>query len=161
MIPLTFLNERPRAYPQFRIPRLLVGGQFEPRAWPANGRTDFGGAIVDTGAGYVIIPYAVHHPGLLQIHRDLGSQPYRLTSMTASPIMQRLVEVGIRFLVVSPTLEYRPAQYVRVAAYLLAQNVRPTGKVIIGLDAIRKHFALFLDATRAFFLEPGDRLQIP
>jgi hypothetical protein len=161
MIPLAFRTVRPKAYPQFRIPRLLVGGQFEPRVRPANGRTDFSDAIIDTGSGYVIIPYKVHHPGLIQIHRDHGLQPYRLPSMTAAPVMQRLVEVGSRFLVVSPKLEYRPVQYVRVTAYFLGQNIRPADTIIIGLDAIRTQFPLYLDATRAFFLEPGDSLTVP
>jgi hypothetical protein len=161
VIPLTARNEYLKAYPQFPIPRLVGEGEFEPRVAPAGGRTAFSSAFIDIGSPYVIIPYKVHHLGLLRVYQDFGPQPYSLPSMAGAPVLQRFVEVGIHFLVAQPTLEYRPAQYAQVKAYLLAKNIRPTDRVVIGLDAIRTHFPLFTGAAQSFFLEPGDVVQIP
>jgi hypothetical protein len=43
-----------------------------------------------------------------------------------------------------------------VKAYLLEQGVTPTGRVVIGLDAIRSHFRLYVGQAGAFLLESGD-----
>jgi len=163
VIPLTFQNTPDPSYPQFLIPRLVVSGIVEPWVPPLDGRTAFAGAFVDTGAPYVIIPHILHQAGHIKIHNDLGLQPYRLTSMGGSALMQPFVEVGVRFLVTTPggSPDYRPARFSLVKAYLLDQNVRPTRRVVIGLDAMQTHFPLYADGKRAFFLEPGESVQVP
>ena len=81
--------------------------------------------------------------------------------MPGVSLRQPFAEVGIRFLVQHPKLDYRPAQFALVRAYLLEPNIRPLKQVVIGLDAIQTHFPLYADGKRAFFLEPGDHLQLP
>jgi hypothetical protein len=161
VIPLKFSDTPEPRFPQLPIPRLLVSGAFEPWIPSLIGQTAFAEAIVDTGAPYTIIPHYVHGAGLIKVYNDLGQQPYRLTSMSGAPLMQRMVEVGIRFLVRRAGWDYVPADFVVVRAYFLDVNVRPLRKVVIGLDAIRPHFPLFADSSRAFFFEPGESLQLP
>ncbi|MCC6418328.1 MAG: hypothetical protein IT429_08805 [Gemmataceae bacterium] len=143
--------------------RLLADGAFEPLVPPIDGRTAFAGAIVDTGAPYVIIPHILHRAGHIKVYTDLGSQPYRVLSMSGAPLMQPFVEVGLCFLAKGDAgaFAYRPAPCVPVKAYLLEQNVSPIRRVVIGLDAIRTHLPLYADGNRAFFLEPGESAQIP
>ncbi len=162
MIPLLLRDELVPDHPQLPIPRLLIDGQFEPSVGPPDARTAFAVAYVDTGAPYVIIPHKTHKSGLIRIYQDLGLQPYRLSSMGGVPLLQAMVEVSVRFLVPVPGgYDYFPPQFAPVKAYLLEQNLRPIDRVVIGLDAIRTHFPLFVNATRAFFFEPGDRVQLP
>ena len=161
MIPLILRDEQLSNLPGFSFPRLRANGEFEARATAPAGITSFAGAYVDTGATFVIIPYVVHCSGFIKIHANLGTRPYRILSGPGTSSQQPFAEVGIHFLVDQPQPHYRPAHFVIVRAYLLEPNVRPTKDVVIGLDAIRTHFPLYADGKRAFFLEPGDTLQIP
>ena len=161
MIPLEIRDEQALGPPPLRIPRVVSDGQFEPRGGIPVSATAFAAAYVDTGAPYVIIPYKVHRSGLIQVHTDLGLQPYGILSGSGSSLMQPFAEVGVRFLVQKPKNHYRPAQFANVRAYLLEPGIRLTDRVVIGLDAMHTHFPLFTDGKRAFFLEPGDTLQIP
>jgi hypothetical protein len=156
VIPLTFRDSPDPAYPWFPIPRLLVAGLFEPWQLPPDGRTVFDAAFIDTAAPYVIIPHALHRSGLIRIYNDLGPQPYRVLSMGTQTVWQPFAEVGIRFLVMKPSPRYRPDSFAMVKAYLLEQGVTPTGRVVIGLDAIRSHFRLYVGQAGAFLLESGD-----
>jgi hypothetical protein len=142
------------------ILRVMADGAFEPIIPDDRSLTTFLGGVVDTGAAYTIIPYSLHGSGLIRIYRDLGAQPYRLTSM-GTALDQRFVEVGVRFYQWAPLSELRPADYAPVKAYLLDKNVRPRYRVVIGLEAVQTHFPLYVNGKRAFFLEPGDSAQIP
>lgn len=161
MIPLTVTTHIESGFPQFPIVRLTVGGVFEPNSPPLDSRTAFAGAIVDTGAPYVIVPYSVHAPGWIKIYADLGMFPYRTGSVAGPPLLQRFAEVGLRFFVSGPPPEYRPQVPVVVKAYLLDAGISPTRCVVIGLDLIRTRFPLYADDIRAFLLEPGDSIQLP
>jgi hypothetical protein len=161
MIPLEIRDEQAPGPPPLRIPRVLSDGQFEPRGGIPVSATAFAAAYVDTGAPYVIIPYKVHRSRLIQVHINLGLQPYGTLSGSGGSLMQPFAEVGIRFLIQRPKPDYRPAQFAIVRAYLLEPGIRPIDRVVIGLDAMHTHFPLFTDGKRAFFLEPGDSLQIP
>ncbi|MCI0460680.1 MAG: hypothetical protein L0Z62_27315 [Gemmataceae bacterium] len=162
MIPLIQRQDPDPFYPSLLIPRLFVHGAFEPWVLPLDGQTAFSGAFVDTGAPYVIIPYKTHRTGKIKIYQDLGPQPYRLTSMGGAPLLQPMAEVGVCFLAQIPGgYEYRPASFAVVKAFLLAKQVRPKERVVIGLDAMRTHFPLYANGARAFFLEAGESTQVP
>jgi hypothetical protein len=82
--------------PQFPIPRIKVGILFEPNEPVPDASVFFDGAIVDTGAPYLVIPYDFHKSGRLRIRRELGQHLFRVPSM-GQPVFQPFVEVGIRF----------------------------------------------------------------
>jgi hypothetical protein len=163
--------------PHFPFPRLLADAYFEPASGVPDAATNFPGAIVDTGAPYLIIPHTFHASGRIKIHAHLGSRPYRLTSMTGGPIQQPFVEVGLQFLVdaraaqscwdawcqlsqpanpaaFDPQLSrysYQLPRPVVVQAYLLDEGVRPN-KVVVGLAALRDHFTFVMAGETAFLL---------
>jgi hypothetical protein len=161
MIPLEIRDEQAIGPPPLRIPRVVSDGQFEPRGGIPVSATAFAAAYVDTGAPYVIIPYKVHRSGLIRVHTNRGLQPYGILSGSGGSLLQPFAEVGIRFLIQRPKPDYRPAQYAIVRAYLLEPGIRPTERVVIGLDAIQTYFPLYAEGKRAFFLEPGDSLTVP
>jgi hypothetical protein len=160
VIPLVLREEPVPGHSPLTIPRLVVDGEFEPSV-PPGVSTAFAGAFVDTGAPYVIIPYTVHRSRLLAIHADLGVRPYRLLSGSGPPISQRFAEVGIHFLVPDNPPASRPVPFAVVKAYLLDPNVRPVHRVVIGLDAMRTRFPLYVNGARALFLELGESLTVP
>ncbi len=109
-------------------------------------------ALLDTGAGYLTIPYRVHKAQHLRIYQELGRAPYRITSSSETPVLQRFVEIGLRFLVPNPDTGYGfwPEQFVRARAYLLDPDQAPKVKVLVGLDMILEHCVMHLDQDIAY-----------
>jgi hypothetical protein len=161
VIALTLKDEFDPAYPQLPIPRLLAEGAFDPQAPASVGQTAFAGAFVDTGSPYVIVPHKVHQSGLLRYYDDHGPQPFRTAGMLGAPILQHMVDVGVRFLTRQPVYAYRPAHFIRVRAYLLDKHIRASVRVVIGLQAIKTYLSLYVGDARAYFLEPGESIQAP
>ena len=87
------------------------------------------------GNGDTLRMYALDFPdskGLLKVHRDLGQQPYRISSSKKLPILQRFVEIGLHFFTkaASNIYQYWPQDYVRAKAYLLDADQRPAGGAV-------------------------------
>src|SRR5262245_23745807 len=104
---------------RFPVPRIMVDGLLEPDQLPCDGKTAFAGAIVDSGAPFVIVPHKVHSAAPIRIYQDFGMEPYGLFTAPGGPLLQRFVEVGLAFLVPGSPPSYRPANFVRVKAYLV------------------------------------------
>ncbi len=158
MIPLRAAEYREDSAPDFPIPRLMADVHFEPdSAVLPFAVTYFQAAIVDTGSPFVIIPHRVHFQRHLRIRQDFGRKPYRVLSATGDFLSQSFVEVGIHFTVRRPDgrLAFEPALFVPVKAYLLEAGVRPTGRVILGLETLYDNFVLHLDKPDAFLQVRG------
>jgi hypothetical protein len=152
MVPLVLKQVLDPRYPDFAILRNMAEVFFEP-AQPgiAEGFTLFAKAIIDSGAGYTIIPYRVHKSGLLKIYQELDPKPYQILS-EGEPNFQRFAEVGFQFFVKQPNGQpgYWPAEFVRIKAYLLDEATRPTGVAVLGLDTLLEHFITHLEKNNSF-----------
>jgi hypothetical protein len=158
MVPLRLKTQSDPRFPDFSISRIVTDVQFEavgPEVLP--GATVFDSAVVDTGAGYLVIPQQVHKSQLFKIHQEFGLKPYRVTSMKDDPILQRFAELGLRFLVTHPdgTCGYWPDQFIRVTAYLLDAEQRPKNTVLLGLDLLLQHFITNLEKGNTFLKARG------
>jgi hypothetical protein len=150
MIPLSLAPTIEKPWPQFPLWRVKVDVWLEPadpNVMPF--MTRWAGAIVDIGAPYSILPHRFHHQGLVHIRQDFGYRPFRILAKQA-PVMQRFVEVGIRFLVTKPQMAYQPDQFLPIKAYLLDAGQRPTGVFVLGLDALREHFRTHIEEGNSF-----------
>jgi hypothetical protein len=153
MVPLKHKITSDPRFPGLEIPRVAVDVRFEPsKPMPDHVAPFFDSAIVDTGSGCIVVPHRVHKSNLFKIHRELGHMPYRISSMGTPPVLQRLVEIGLCFLVrrADGSFAYLPEQFVRARAYLLDPEVRPTGKVLIGLEVLLEHFVTHLEKDNSF-----------
>jgi hypothetical protein len=153
MVPLLVKTIFDPRFPGFPVRRLVANLLLEPTG-PAvpSGSTIAEGAVIDSAAGYMIIPYKVHRSQYLKIYQELEAKPYRILSMHGEPTMQRFAEVGLRFLVKDSTGQfgYWPAEFVRVKAYLLDEAARPKDKVLVGLDALLENFITHLEKSNSY-----------
>jgi hypothetical protein len=153
MVPLLVRTVFDPRFPDFPVRRVVANLVLEP-AGPAvpSGFTIAEGAVIDSAAGYMIIPYKVHRSQYLKIYQELGAKPYRILSMHGEPTVQRFAEVGLRFLVKDSAgqLGYWPAEFVRVKAYLLDDATRPKIKVVVGLDMLLENFITHLEKNHSY-----------
>lgn len=151
IIPLTFKEHFEKGYEDFPVVRLKVTALFETRDRQADiNHTIYDGVIVDTGSPFCILAHDFHSRRDIHIHQELGLRPYRVLSMTGQPVLQRFCRIGIRLYCAQlPSPAYVPDQFLSVQAYLLDASQRPGKGVIIGLQAIRQHFRLHVEADNA------------
>ncbi len=153
MVPLVFREAFDPRFPDFPVPRNQANVHFEPmRPSIPMQDTYFEGALVDSAAGYTVIPCKIHSSGLLKIHQELGTKPYQILSEHGTPNLQRFAEVGIRFLIKQPdgNLGYWPEEFVKIKAYLLDEGAWPAGKVLLGLDTLLENFITHLEKNNSF-----------
>ena len=153
MIPLRLADYIEGRAPDFPIPRLTVNVHFESARMGLPIISTYSeAAFVDTGSPFVIIPHSVHCQGFLRIRQDFGRKPYRVLSETGEYLTQPFAEIGIHFLVRRPDgrLEFEPEPDVPVKAYLLEPGIRPTGRVIVGLETLYENFVLHLEKPEAY-----------
>src|SRR5258708_7684913 len=115
MIPLVVKEYFDDRYPDFPIHRLLADVWFEPiRPDLPTAYTYFSGALFDSAAPYVVVPFQIHRSGHFKVYQELGRQPFRILSEHGAPILQRFAEIGLRFLTRQPGggLGFWPEQFV-------------------------------------------------
>ena len=133
-------------FPDFIVTRLRTAVHLEP-AQPdtLEAYTFSPKAFLDSAAPYTIIPHTVHQSGHIKVYQELGQRPYRVLSTSGEPLMQRFVEIGLRFRGPLPPegkIDYWPEAFMRVKAFFLEPDVRPQGVVLVGLDTVLSHFIL-------------------
>lgn len=162
MISLT-LKDNEVAYgsnEMFTVRRLQVDALIEPAEPTLPQLINYAeAAFVDTCAPYVVLPHKLHGQGNVKVHRDFGMKPYNVLSNTGKPFLQRFAEIGMQFLVKDQDggLLFWPSTFVLVKAYLLEASVRPTHKVLIGLEPITENFLMQVakGQSQSFLAPPG------
>lgn len=153
MVPLVLKQSIDPRFPDFPVSRNTAEIFFEAVQPDAALRFAlFAETIVDSAAGYTVVPYRFHSSGLLKIYQELGPKPYRILSEHGPPNFQRFAEVGFHFLVQQPDGKPGcwPEEVIRIKAYLLDEGTRPTKTVLLGLDTLLEHFITHLEKNNSF-----------